>query len=501
MAYEFQDPNDEDELDENGQPIAGTGGGLLTTAPGQGSAAGPTTGSSDFRSPQSAGFSGFTDINAYLDANKDQTADLSRKVAGKLTEEEQSVRSDIGKAGQDAQTAINAAAVRPDEGLVNRAIEKPADFVKNQTDFDAFKKMRDASYGGPAGVDDAAAATLRNRVTEAQRRAKGVDTESGREELLRSLNPNSTKGMFTLDNLLLGADPNSRQTIAAAASPFDSLTGYLDDVSGTAKGQADQARTDAESARNLVSSKFTGEGGAIPTFEKGLTERLSGRQAEEAAQIARIRRNLGGGQVWEQDVPDAGIDSAAMQKIMAYSNALQNQYQVDPDLQSYIQSRSPEAEITRGKFASPEDYANYSALTQLAGIDPTFLNPNEANMAGTAPWDLTDFDSSGFGSNVKSTLTAKDRELLSKDPSSLSDDEVRHWQAVARRTGLMSLIPGNIDTAQWQPWGGLGAVRPEDLEEEEPQPIGLGPGGGPPYLQPPGGSSGGPQPGGGRAFY
>lgn len=499
MAYEFEDPKDEEQqLDENGQPISGTSGGLLTGAPGQGSAAGPTTSGDGFGSPQSKGFSGFTDINAYLDANRDQTADLSKKVAGKLTEEEQSVRSGIGKAGQDAEAAINAAAVRPDEGLVTRAAEKPADFVKNQSDVDAFKKMRDANYSGPAGIDDEASATLKNQVSEAQRRAKGVDTEMGREELLRSLNPGATKGMFTLDNLLLGADPNSRQTLAAAASPFDSLTSYLDEVSGTAKGKADVARTDADAARNLVSSKFTGEGGAIPTFEKGLTDRLAARQAEEAAQIARIKRNLGGYQVWDQDQGDVGVDAETMQKLMAYSNALQNQYGVDPDLQAYIKTRAPEEAITRDTFANADDYANYSALASLAGIDPTFLDPNNAAKAGTAPTDLTDFDYAGLNSSVHNTLSAKDQYLLSQDPASLSDEDQKKWMAVAKRAGLKSRYgDGRLE---WQPWGGFGAVSPDQLEYEEPV-IGLGPGGGPPYLQPPGSSSGGTSPGGGRHFF
>ncbi len=473
MAYEYEDPKDEDQLDENGQPIAGTGGGLLLTAPGQGSAAGPTAGG-DFRSPQAAGFSGFTDINAYLDANRDQTADLSKKVAGKLAEEEQGVRSDINTAGQTAESAINANAVRPDEELVGRAVQNPSAFLKNQSDVSALTKMRDGAYSGPAGIDDESAASLKNRISEAQRKAKGIDTEAGREELLRSLGTNPSKGVVTLDNLLLGADPNSRQTLAAATSPFDSLGSYLDEVSGGVKSKADAVRADAGAARNLVASKFLGEGGAIPTFEKGLTDRLTSRQTEEAGQIARIQRNLGGYQVWDQDAGDLGVDLPSLSTAGKYANMLQNTYDVDPDVQGYRSARSPEAEITRDNFASEEDYANYASLAQLAGIDPTFLQQGNAGKAGTAPQDLTDFDFAGFQNNAKNTLFAKDRELLKMDPATLDEPTRQKWMSVAKRAGLSKWRPGG--EREFSEGGGYGQVydqgpgQPNYNEPPPPQP-------------------------------
>lgn len=481
MAYEYEDPNDEDELDQNGQPIAGTGGGLLTSAPGQGSAAGPTAGS-DFRSPQSAGFSGFTDINAYLDANRDQTADLSQKVAGKLTEEEQSVRSDIGKAGQDADAAINSAAIRPDEALVSRATSNPADFVKNAADVEAFKKQRDATYGGPAGVADETAASLRNRISEAQRRAKGVDTESGREELLRSLNPTATKGMFTLDNMLLGADPNSRQTISAAAAPFETLGTYLDETSGTATSKADQARADADASRNLVASKLTGPEGALPGFEKDLNERLAWEQGQEQYQLDRILRGLQGYSVWRDDVGEVGANQDQLDELKAYANMLQNQYKVDPQASTYVKPRSVQEGITRQNFASQDDYANYLALADLAGIDPTFLHEEDMAQAGAYPRDFVDFDYTGLNNSVRDTLTAKDREMLDRPVGTLPANEVELWRAIAKRAGVSAQYgDGRLE---WRDGGGYGKIMPDYLEQPDPGYTPPDPVPGTPYPQP-----------------
>lgn len=373
MAYVPTDPNllDDEERrkrEEEQQINAGTsapgdtGEGAVDAGPGGDTAAGAQ--------------GNFTPINAYLDANRAQAADLSGKIAGKLTEEEQKVRGEIGQAGEEAQGQIAGSRVTADEGLVNRALENPTEFVKSQADLDAFKKQRDANYTGPTGLAETRTADLQAKVREAQRRAGLVDSEQGRSELLRTYGTNPTEGQIMLDQLLLGADPNSRQTLTAAANPFQSLDEYLDQVTGEVKTAGESAATDTAAARNLVSGRLTSESGAIPTAQKEFQDRLSStsqKSVDYNNRLNSILAKLADGRQRELTAEERnliGFNQDILPLIEQYPSIFATQAKNNPlsQLSTYYTQGDQAALPTASDVVSAEDLARYQALAQLAGM-------------------------------------------------------------------------------------------------------------------------------------
>jgi hypothetical protein len=464
MAYVPTDPNLLDEEEEERRRQETVPG---TSAPGDGGEApvdaGPGGGTT------AAGIEPFTNINAYLDANREQAAELSGKLAGKLTEEEQKIRGDIGKTGEETQAQIAQNRVSADEGLVNRALEKPTDFVKNQADLEAFTKMRDASYQGPRSIAENRAAELSGQVREGQRRAGLVDTEEGRSELLRLYGNNPTQGQVMLDQLLLGADPNSRQTLSAAANPFSSLDEYLDEVSGQARTAGEAADSDATAARNLVSSRLSGEGGAIPAFQSDLQRRLAQRKDQEVQELAAMKQGLSNFYLTPEQMTGAGLTQEELIRMRDKNRALANHYQQPEDVLQFLTERSPDEAYTVGNVATPEDVARYNALAQLAGITPDFLTDGRA-----APANLYDFDARSAGRTIGDKLYGLDESFLRMDPSTMSPEEQQRYLSVGHRTKLA----GRADdgTLSFLPGGGFGYEGDPDFVWPGGPPIGYWPG-------------------------
>lgn len=464
MAFLFED-QDEDEQNPDGQQpqqVPGTG----QPQAGQGQAAAPGSGQSTQRQ--------FVDVNAYLDANKDQAGTLADRVSGKINEAGQSLRNDIGAAETQFGQKVDEGSSRFDEGLYSRAIDDPNAFIQNQGDLDAFTRMRTNVYGGPRELADVAP-DLRGRIEADTARYKSdVDTSSGRKEFLRSIAPGSTAGMLSLDELLLGGDQGARAKLTSAANQFGEIGSYLDEVQGRARTKASEADAATAAARNTTAERL---GTDISGYQQTLNERLAQAYAQAnqradaakaslatlkdvkpgsspnlspeiladldispedlAAMTADIRQLKHAGDWYP---PQAG-DPLGMPKfrspeqIKAHWMAGQPEfYNVDFDAGNYGTKRLAEASFGLNELAGEEDYAKAAALARLSGQeDLGFLNAADRGKAGTADLDIYDFNAAGAKGAADQQLSDKDRlmaaSLMGRTGQMLSDDEIRNYFA------------------------------------------------------------------------
>ena len=76
---------------------------------------------------------------------------------------------------------------------------------------------------------------------------------------------------------------------------------------------------------------------------------------------------------------------------------LSREAQFDPEMfNQFVSFTEPEAQIYRENVATPEQYAQYAALQELAGLQGTFLDPTQIGLAGTAPEETADFNLNDF---------------------------------------------------------------------------------------------------------
>jgi hypothetical protein len=298
--------------------------------------------------------------------------DIAGKVSGELGQRAASLRTSATGLGDIYSGEIEAASFQPEEGLVERAAEAPSEFAKTPEDVQSFQDYWNAQYQGPTeftGREDYQ--QLSSDISEKTRLAEGVETEAGRTDLLASLYPKSTRGMLSLDQLLIGQTPEARGVLTEAAAPYSELDEYLSGISASAEEQAAQAGAGAEELRTGTRERFLGEGGVIPTFEAGLQERLtSERESQSAQSEAAIRDLLDYGDFDPASAEYLGIPYAEEEfpQYLSDLDILQQHYGSQFKIEDYLTQYTPEGRIPGIEtLATEEDWARQAGLKTLLG--------------------------------------------------------------------------------------------------------------------------------------
>ena len=363
MAY--YDNTDEEEKDANGNPIqgsaqsgtispeaGGTTAATSSTAP-AGGAAGPST--QDH----------FVGIQQYIDANRPQSEKLAESVGSSVTKSGDTARNTLDQQntlyGQDVANGT----VNYNEDIGNK-VQNQADQL-NDADKSEIKRERDASYSGPNSFQESNYyQPSQQAVQAATQAAENTKTEAGQRQLLNPLEQQAkhgtNAGIGTFDSALLQAAPNARTSLAGARQSVSDIDPKFQQMLSDAL----QSSTGAKQATQNATTQATGainQGVQNLNVPQRYQDYLSGLQTSNADEVSRLSRP-------GEDVTDFFKD-------------------VDPnsptygvnDYSSYVKQSTPAA---LGQFASPEDYAKYSALQDLGGQFNFNLNPADAAQAGTA---------------------------------------------------------------------------------------------------------------------
>ncbi len=428
MAYILNDDEEQKKREqEQGIPVSGTQTGSLqgTEKPVENTA-----------KPNSA----FVDVASYLNANKPQALETAGRVAGKLDTERNTLSSSIRDTSNQYGQKIDTGTIRPDTDLVERAATNPTDFIKNSADFDKFKHQRDAQYTGPGSFSESQDyANLSNSVKTAQEKAKGIDTQAGRKSYLYEIGNNPTAGVVSLDDLLIGQDPNARQKLTQSAEQFNTLAPSLESETKNLSDKLANARAQTEQAKTGVQNRFLGENGVVPAFDKDLQGRVSDERSKALNKQKDYQDLIKAGKpLTDEQYASLGITGTDWNSLQNNRAWLNTDWKTNFDVSPYLTNRNPDVEITKGNVASSDDYAKEAAFQKLLGNDLPILNDNDSNIAGTFNRNLFDFNKDAF-SNSSNLLKEKDLILL---------NELLNGQNEATIPGVVGMVP-NVNVSNY----------------------------------------------------
>ena len=425
-------PDDEETTNKGGAPpvqVVGQPGPLSAASPatpvGESSPSGPsrTTG-------------GFAGITQYLAKNAPATQRLGEQAAGSIQQKGEAARQAVSQAGQQFESAVAPQQVNQNQQIQDALRNDPASLTSSPEQAAAFQQQFGANYTGPSTLEETEYyAPAQSAVKGAQESAKLSETEGGRTQLLSQLTSGGdrrrTRGSLLLDSALLQASPTARTALERARGSQSDLDSRLQGASEAARARASSIQG-TNAATQAAARAALGE--ARGTLETDLDTRVSAaRNAALARNAAAKSSLLGVSQVpfptergerkilgpvggltdapTAQALADLGLTPEDWEKINAgvtkyeQANLKPKDYgfrigkkfhspaSFDTEtLGDFVNELSPEAGITRSNVASPQDFARYAALNELAGEAGTFLDPSQQALAGTAPQELTDLD-------------------------------------------------------------------------------------------------------------
>lgn len=397
--------------------------------------AGSTAAPAASKGPSSSGR--FTNIQKYIDANKDFNKDkggLAGAVVGNISNAAQKVNQNIQGAQNvfNSQANQNQQAWKYDANVVNQALANPvaatasppnpqlnhpaittkeewdqlqarqdrwnsmtpeqreSEWQKqreamqaarpNQNLADRFAAMRDAAYSGPKSLLDLGGdqnlGALQVGVENVGSLANAAKSEAGRYGLLRSMfgKAGYSQGQNKLDNALLQSDPNQLNKLGQVRR---SAVDAGRELRGARENTEVLARNlEAEAAQTKADTR-TALQGAVTDFDALLQQRAKDADLKKAEdlKIAQHYASLG------------ALDPALVADLRKQGVNLNELYGVN--LSQYL---TPDAnKATKQSIARADDYARIKALSALAGdsvaeigdISSIFNNYGDSALVGS----------------------------------------------------------------------------------------------------------------------
>jgi len=393
MVYELKKPKDEEELvGQEGQGIQSPellnqqdstiegGGGQLSQASTPIAAQTKPTGGS-----------GLTDINKYLDVNRDKAQALGQKVSGVIQGDINKAQEGLAGAGTQFGEEVAANTVAMDQGVFDAGKAALTDQTAEGYDPTAaqgfmdksgsdFGKQFGASYQGPQSIQSQKSyLDAQDLADTAQESAANVNTSQGRQELIaRATTPRGgrfSKGALALDQALLQGDEtaySNLQQTAEGAGDLESRMLALEDVAAAKVAEGKDITTATNEA---YAEEFN-----LGREEQELTDAFTGIRDE--AQIA---------------------EQTELERI----TNMASEYGIDPNA---FYDSSQLAGLNRYNTTSAEDYDRLSALANLTGQAGTFGGYSELAGQGGGLTDSSKyFDEGRYREAVKGSRSNVER--------------------------------------------------------------------------------------------
>jgi hypothetical protein len=419
----------------------GTGGTGSTISPGAAGASGPITGGATQNQtqqqtqnqaqtqnadrPTSSG--SFTNLKNYLNAN--QGSNLGQQINQQFQNQANQFQGQVGQAYNQFDTSAQQGRNQYNTGLMGAVLADPTAAANNQTltgltpgdinpaagsgaiqpgggsggpatttyqnPFNSVQNMRTGTYTGPQ--DLANAQQLQGSLSQLQQTAGLTATEPGRFALLQQMynTPGYNTGQQTLDNLILQSNPTQSQALSQSRQHANQAQNQYATERQQAQQQAQQYSQEAASTQQQTQK-------ALDTQQQSniqaLQNQVSNDQAAQSSLWNQISTQLPGyspipltfagqGQ-WGQyggnwvtpNSSTVNVNPTVYNALnsglgLNAQNPLYNVFQDSP-LSQFI-NQAPQANLE--SVATPEQYAQYAALSKLAGTNPTLLT-NSSNL-------------------------------------------------------------------------------------------------------------------------
>lgn len=497
MATIQNQQDDENQQNSSGPTtISGSGG-----AGGSGKASGVSQVQQNVN-PQAS--QGYTDVASYLNANQNQEGSnqLGQQVASNLTNKYNQTKTGIDQSAQQFQGQVNQGYIPQNTDLINQVAANPTGAASDPNQLKAFQAQLNDQYIGPMSWGDYG--TQQGKINEANQYGALATTPGGlnvyTQEAEGQTGGPQSQGINQLDTLLLGGNSGAVQNIRAAADPYKTLNDYINTQNTAGLGAVQNAQTAAQNASQGALNAFTGTNGTLTNLNSAVNQTASDRLAAAQGQNAALNKDLGnlyGGQAVDtagttiqgyggsanpwynttnynvgdlspQALSALGIDANQWGQLKgALQQAGTSQYMTGHnfgaasptsqiDLSQWLNQQDPTSAINAGTVATPEQYAQMSAIQQLLG-DKTpqgnALNPALASLAGTAPNSFNQFNFNDALASAQRTA-AEERQAGQEEANLLtSGADLAHAQS-QHGGGFL----GGLKNALNHPGNLLGAV-------------------------------------------
>lgn len=365
-----------------------------------GSSSNTFTNQNDVSKPVSKSGS-WTNLNSYLDANKDNATSMSDKVT-----------SNIENKGNEATSSLNK--------IPNIDKVSTVDYDKLNNDYynnvnakkeDYTNLKQTGGYNGPTdiynvnGYQDAA-----NKTQKANQTLDMSKTEDGRKTLLKSSyeRPNYSLGMQNLDNLLVQNDPTSRSKFQNVQSKYSNLLGLLDDKTNTLNSSIDfNKKSSLENKKTVIA----GEEKAKQALLNPINQRVE--QMKKDVPLLQSRINT-----------DAN-DNILNDETLAQLGLSEGQSLYDLALNNYVTPQQASG-INAGSISTKDEKAKYKSLMDLIdGVDTLDTGADQFN--------AINFNKDQFNKDVASKQTEYQtkKDALDQEEASIANNNatmINYWR-------------------------------------------------------------------------
>lgn len=364
MAYEAEQ-QDQDKKNQNGAQ-SGSGGMLSFGAT-------PNPISSNEGKQQTSG--SWANLQNYLDANQDQAAGMGEKVASGISQDINTASQSF-KGAQDEFNKAPTTDLSKSKESVDQILSKPT--LANDQDVSQFQGIKNGSYKGPKSIQDTSGwATASSDAQKAQNTVDLSGSEAGRQTLLTKqyARPDYSQGAKTLDQMLIQRNSDAQKKIQDSTHGWEAINQAISAAPQSTAMIGAQRMHDAQAASDYAKTRGDDATNA-------LTQAIGNRVANKSSERDQVWKAL------TSDMTDTAWDPKTMEALGVQSG--QKLYNVDPN-RYLAEAQSP----TKETVATPEEVAQYLALSKIMGVDPTYITPDAAKNAGTygAPFS---FDKAGF---------------------------------------------------------------------------------------------------------
>lgn len=363
MAVEWE--LDEEENGEGGSPQTSTtsviedigGAPAMATGQEQPAAGGGTASGS------------YTNLQKYIEANKG--LDFGGQLGGKLESEAEQGIQQLGEKEGEFRSGVEQGTLSFDEGLKNKITQAPESLSEEEKG--SAQKLRTGSYQGPTDFGGEASddpyASLRQYFSGLEEKEKAASDTGSQKGLLKQYygRPTYTSGEQDLDTLLLSGQ---RAPIEKGKGKLSEVIGKYGQKKEELRGVAEEGRRKSEAAKGEYRSLFgLDEGGSVKPYERGkapeglIQKGLSDLYAKEQARKDELAA------IYKDPYSFKYRDPKSKEMLGVDRNELG----IDPTSERYM---TPVQDINYQRTASQQDLARMKALSDLAGVDQTYLDPN-----------------------------------------------------------------------------------------------------------------------------
>lgn len=376
MAY-YNNQEDEDQQTQGTTAQTGPQSGVIT---GDGGSSSNAPVAKATNAPDHPG--NFVGIQQYLNANKSQAAKLGDQTAGVINNSADQARQGVQALQTEAQQKVQATPSLGQDimGKLSNGAENLSDAEKNQ-----IKATQTAQYKGPqTEMDLNSYQNAADKTKTATQNIGNVGTDQGRMNLISQVNSKPrTQGINLFDNALLSAG-GGREKLAQAAQANQGVNGQLDQATQAIRGQIgradDPSTPDVDESQGAIgqtakaqADAYKGVQDALSSWQSGFDPRVKQAQQQAIDLNNSITQDLGDN---PYDLNQQTADLFGLQQ-----NGITNTYGVN--LGDYFK-QADLGQFTPETIATPQDYARYAALSDLAGVQPSALDLSKSNLAGTA---------------------------------------------------------------------------------------------------------------------